>query len=110
AKKPIFFHDINGYFCSADVYIASLKNDKLVYENIVKYLNSRIFHFICSIELKKVGQDLYEFYPYSLKKLPIINKKYLIDHTLYGYIQYEEYLNNIFNLNKEEINIINSTI
>jgi len=110
AKKPIFFHDINGYFCSADIYVASLKHDDIIHENVVKYLNSHIFQFICSIELKKVGQDLYEFYPYSLKRLPIINKKYLIDSKEYGYICYEKYLNEIFNLNKEEINLINSII
>jgi adenine-specific DNA-methyltransferase len=109
AKEPTFFNDKNNFFCSADVYIGLCKDKDIKYENLVKYLNSKIFKFICSIELKKVGKDLYEFYPYALENLPIINKTSFIDLNLDGYINYEDYLNKQFRLTKEEINIINST-
>jgi hypothetical protein len=59
------------------------------------------------MELKKVGENLYEFYPYSIKRLPIINKKQLIDYDSSGYINYEDYLFKILNLTEEEIKIVN---
>ncbi|MFO7888512.1 MAG: N-6 DNA methylase [Eubacteriales bacterium] len=109
AKEPIFFLDNNSYFCSADIYLGKIKDQVIFYENLVKYLNSSIFDFICRLELKKVGKGLYEFYPYSLKKLPVIKKEDLINTTENGYKDYEAYLNEIFDLNIKEINIIKNT-
>jgi len=109
AKEPIFFLDNSNYFCSADIYLGKIKGQVAFYENLVKYLNSNIFNFICRLELKKVGKGLYEFYPYSLKRLPLIQKEYLINTTENGYKDYEAYLIEIFDLNDKEVSIINST-
>ncbi len=107
ASKPKFILDKNKNYCSADIYIAVKKDSDLSYDLLEKYFNSKIFNFICRMELKKVGEGLFEFYPYSLKRLPIINKNYLIDIDLNGYKYYENYLYKILNLTKNEIKIIN---
>jgi len=107
ANSPKFILDKNKNYCSADIYIGIKKDSSLKYELLEKYLNSKVFNFVCRMELKKVGENLYEFYPYSIKRLPILNKKKLIDFDSSGYINYEDYLFKILNLTKEEIKIVN---
>ncbi|SKA88289.1 adenine-specific DNA-methyltransferase [Clostridium sp. USBA 49] len=93
-----------GSFFSADVYCLKLKEDiPFSYEYLLKILNSKIYEFYFKTFAKKLGVDIYEYYPNNLMKLCIPNYMDLennIDNTLY----------NFFNISNFEIDIIESYI
>jgi adenine-specific DNA-methyltransferase len=73
--------------------------DGLDLKNCLEYLNSEIFEFLIKVTSKKIGIDLYEYYPYNILKLPYFdnfNKGYNkrvncdnIDLHLYSYLGFD---------------------
>lgn len=88
----------DGSYFSADVYCLKLRdNVPYTYEYLVKLLNSKIYEFYFKTFGKKLGEDLYEYYPNNLMKLCIPTMMDFHD---------EEKLYDYFDFTSEEINII----
>ena len=69
-----FAIDDGGYFFSADVYGLKLKEilyNQMGEETLVVLLNSRLYTYYFQSFAKKLGADLYEYYPNTLLKLRI---------------------------------------
>lgn len=63
-----------GSFFSADVYAVVINDDysnSLTYEYLCLLLNSSLYEFIIKSSAKKLGDRLYEYYPYRLNKIKI---------------------------------------
>lgn len=94
-----FALDKKGNFFSADIYMMTGVGDGLDLKNCLEYLNSEIFEFLIKVTSKKIGIDLYEYYPYNILKLPYFdnfNKGYNkrvncdnIDLHLYSYLGFD---------------------
>nr|WP_312579167.1 N-6 DNA methylase [Sedimentibacter sp.] len=107
-----FCLDKNEYFCSADIYfINELKYD-ISFEYLQNYLNSNLFEFYFKCQAKKVGANLFEYYPNKLNFMKI----YLPDKNLVknifnlGKISIDNFLEKVFNISGEERAIINKYI
>ncbi|BAH07847.1 hypothetical protein CKR_2796 [Clostridium kluyveri NBRC 12016] len=86
-----FALDKGSYF-SADIYSLVIKRNDLVdYNTLLNVLNSSIYEFYFKTFGKKLGCNLYEYYPSNLMKLyipPIISSKsYNFQEQLYDYFQ-----------------------
>ncbi|MBD8048568.1 MAG: N-6 DNA methylase [Clostridium argentinense] len=103
ASSNKFSLDFGSYF-SADVYALRLKEEsEFNYEFLLFILNSKIYEFYFKTFAKKLGEDLYEYYPNNLMKLlipPINEIGTYSEGELYKY----------FLLTTEEIEIINQSI
>ena len=98
SKENIFTLDKGNYF-SADVYCMFIKdNINYDYEFLISVLNSKIYQFYFQCFGKKLGENLYEYYPNTVMemKIPKYFKKEFLEEELYEY----------FNLNEEEKEII----
>lgn len=99
ASSNRFALDKGNYF-SADVYALVLRqNVPFTYKYLISLLNSKVYEFYFQSFAKKLGDDLYEYYPNNLMKLCIPTmgeKEDLI----------EEDVQRLFNLSAEEIEII----
>lgn len=100
SKNNRFALDEGSYF-SADVYSLVLKkNVNFTYDNLLKILNSPLYEFYFKTFGKKLGENLYEYYPNNLMKLsiPVIDfcEKY----------DAESYLYKFFGLTEGEIKIV----
>ncbi|MEG0681600.1 MAG: N-6 DNA methylase [Eubacterium sp.] len=74
ATKSRFAIDDNHYFFSADIYGLTLKEriyNHMNEEFLVLLLNSKLYNFYFQSFAKKLGVDLYEYYPNTLLKLRI---------------------------------------
>jgi len=107
-----FYFDIDEYFCSADIYfISEIRND-ISYKHLQDYLNSNIFEFYFKCQAKKVGADLYEYYPNKLN----FTKIYLPENDLaknisdLEKISIDNFLKKVFNISGRESAIINNYI
>lgn len=97
-----FALDKGSYF-SADVYALKLKeNASYTYETLINILNSKLYEFYFKTFAKKLGEDMYEYYPNSVLKLcvPQVCNEEVID---------DKYLYNLYSLNESEINIIENS-
>lgn len=108
-----FYFDNDMYFCSADVYFINKLSDNISYDYLQKYLNSIIFEFYFKCRAKKVGIDIFEYYPNKLKAMKIYvphwenEKKF--SHL--GKFSIDNFLKKVFNVNgEEEKAIINNYI
>lgn len=94
-----FTLDKGSYF-SADIYAIKLKSEEsFSYDLLLKTLNSKLYNFYFKAFAKKLGGNLYEYYPNNLNrlKIPMIrNVDELDDSYLYDYFQ----------LTKNEIKLI----
>jgi adenine-specific DNA-methyltransferase len=98
-----FALDKGSYF-SADVYALKLKeNCNFSYDFLVKLLNSKIYEFYFKSFAKKLGGDLYEYYPNNLMRLrlPLQFTNENID---------DDFLYNYFNIDDKEKSIIEASI
>lgn len=98
-----FAKDKGSYF-SADVYSLVLNEDApFTYDYLLFLLNSKTYEFYFKTFAKKLGEDLYEYYPNNLMKLCVptmfLEENYNEDR-LYEYFEFSE----------EEKKIINHTI
>ncbi|SHH64179.1 adenine-specific DNA-methyltransferase [Caloranaerobacter azorensis DSM 13643] len=69
-----FMIDYDNLFCSADVYIIKIKDmflNEITMEYLTGFLNSLIFEFYFKTVAKKVGDNMYDFYPNKLMELNI---------------------------------------
>ncbi|WBW99462.1 Eco57I restriction-modification methylase domain-containing protein [Oceanirhabdus sp. W0125-5] len=93
----------HGSFFSADIYCIKFKCKELNYERLCNLFNSKLYEFYMKCMCKKLGRDLYEYYPNSLKKIRVLNiffeNENISDQKLYDYLS----------LNKEEIKIIENS-
>ena len=108
SKGNNFYYDKNKYFCSADVYLLNNISRKISLEYFISYLNSNIFEFYFKCHAKKVGNNIYEYYPNKLSNvkifLPQENGKQNISDL--GKISIELFLKKVFNITEEEVNNI----
>ncbi|MDI6618607.1 MAG: N-6 DNA methylase [Clostridiales bacterium] len=112
-----------GNYSSADVYglyIIDEYKDKISYEFLTGILNSRLYEFYFKSFAKKLGNDLYEYYPNTVMRLkvPEIDDGYIADlvrhistcrsEEVSKGIQKEidRYIYSMFDINESEINII----
>ncbi|MDW8799978.1 N-6 DNA methylase [Clostridium sp. A1-XYC3] len=100
ASSNRFALDKGSYF-SADVYSLVLKEKGvLTYDYLLYILNSKVYEFYFKTFGKKLGEDLFEYYPNKLMELTI---PYIEDCT--GN-EDDTYLYDYFGLTEEEIGII----
>ncbi|MCR3759879.1 Eco57I restriction-modification methylase domain-containing protein [Clostridium felsineum] len=102
ASQNRFAIDKKSYF-SADVYCLVLKdNSKFTYEYLINILNSKTYEFYFKTFAKKLGENIYEYYPNTLMKLCIpdilMNTNKFDEETLYKK----------FDFTKKEIAIIHN--
>lgn len=109
-----------GSFYSADVY--SLKIDDMFkglisYEFLVGVLNSRIYDYYIKTMAKKLGDDLYEYYPNKILKLKIPNYISEIDEIVREDIEVSQKLDKIdcllckhFGITEDEYQYIKNNI
>ncbi|WP_242863226.1 Eco57I restriction-modification methylase domain-containing protein [Caloranaerobacter ferrireducens] len=74
SESSRFMIDYDNLFCSADVYIIKIKDiflNEVTMEYLTAFLNSSIFEFYFKTVAKKVGDNIYDFYPNKLMKLKI---------------------------------------
>ncbi|WP_125152711.1 Eco57I restriction-modification methylase domain-containing protein [Clostridium rectalis] len=83
-----------GSYFSADVYCIILKkNNEFTYSDLLDILNSDLYQFYFQSFGKKLGENIYEYYPNNLMKikLPDVSKiKSFEDDSIYTYYQLEE--------------------
>ncbi|TDT50806.1 Eco57I restriction-modification methylase domain-containing protein [Fonticella tunisiensis] len=73
ASRNRFALDRGSYF-SADVYAIKIRDmfiNTISYEFLLGILNSRIYEFYIKIMAKKLGDDIYEYYPNKIMTLKI---------------------------------------
>jgi adenine-specific DNA-methyltransferase len=61
-----------GSFFSADIYALKIRDmfmDRISYEFIVGVLNSSIYEFYIKSMAKKLGEDIYDYYPNKILNL-----------------------------------------
>jgi adenine-specific DNA-methyltransferase len=114
-----------GSYSSADVYGMYLNEDykdKLSLEFLVGLLNTKLYEFYFKSFGKKLGKDLYDYYPNTIMRLmvPEAEDKYIRDNA--GIIlsrdgnaqnimeNIDNYVYDMFNLSKIEIEIIEERI
>lgn len=104
ASRNRFAIDKKSYF-SADIYCLVIKEKIPVsYKYIVDILNSRVYEFYFKTFAKKLGENIYEYYPNNIMKLRIpIIKEFDGKFT-------EKMLYDKFKLSTHEIEIINSLV
>lgn len=94
-----FILDKGKYF-SADVYCLVLReNVPFTYRYLISLLNSKVYQYYFQTFAKKLGDNIYEYYPNNLMRLCIPtmgDKEEFYDEDLYRF----------FKFNQEEINII----
>lgn len=103
SNRNRFALDKGSYF-SADVYAMVLKDEKnFDYNFLLFILNTKLYEFYIKATAKKLGDDLYEYYPNNLVRLSIPMKhciNSLDEENLYSY----------FSLNTSEIKLIEDEI
>lgn len=101
ASKNNFYLDREGSYFSADIYALTINKEELIdYNSLVLILNSPIYEFYFKTFGKKLGGNLYEYYPNTLMKLKIPIIKINKETDLYKY----------FNLNNHEIKFIQNKL
>ena len=111
SKQNNFYFDEEAFFCSADIYLMNEFSKGLSLNYLLSYLNSEIFEFYLKCQLKKVGRNIYEYYPYKLNNL----KVYLPQGDIAQKFSRRENISieifkKLFNINDKEVNIIKNYI
>ncbi|NLJ58045.1 MAG: N-6 DNA methylase, partial [Tissierellia bacterium] len=112
SKSNNFYYDPHGYFCSADIYLMNNFPSNISIDYLTSYLNSEIFEFYLKCQAKKVGPNLYEYYPNKLNDLKIYIPQENIQQKFsqLGKFSIEILLKKMFNVSDEEVNIIKKYI
>lgn len=107
-----FCFDTDEYYCSADVYIINELHDNLSFEYLQNYLNSNIFEFYFKCQAKKVGVNLFEYYPNKINLMKIYLPDEKLGKNIYnlGKISIDNFLEKVFNISVREKAIINKYI
>lgn len=113
ANSNRFAIDKGNYF-SADIYSIKLKDiykEIYSYKFLVAILNSSIYEFYIKSMSKKLGEDLYDYYPNKIMDILIPD---LIKDIEYVHLKEEKIneidkiLNGYFDISNEEFNVIKS--
>lgn len=107
-----FAYDKGNYY-SADIYSLRIKEGSdYSYEFLECILNSSIYEFYIKTTAKKLGDDLYEYYPNKIMKIYI---PYIIEDIIKAYDksrtnikEIDEILNKYFNITDDEFNVVKS--
>jgi adenine-specific DNA-methyltransferase len=112
SRSNNFYYDNNKFFCSADIYFINEINSNISFEYLQRYMNSNVFEFYFKCRAKKVGVDIYDYYPNKLKlmKIYIPHGKTVQNISKLGKFSIDNYLKKVFNINCEERKIINKYI
>lgn len=107
-----FFYDCDEYFCSADTYIINGLRKDISFKFLQNYLNSSVFEFYFKCVAKKVGTNLYEYYPNKLNFIRLYIPDENISENISDLeeISIENFLQKVFNINEEDKKIINKYI
>ncbi len=107
-----FCFDKGEYYCSADVYFINELHGDLSFEYLQNYLNSNIFEFYFKCQAKKVGSNLFEYYPNKLNFMKIYLPDEKLGKNIYdlGKISIDNFLEKVFNISVREKAIINKYI
>lgn len=83
-----FAVDKNNYF-SADIYAMKINNNmKINYEQLAQILNSPVYEFYFKCFGKKLGNNLYEYYPNNILRLKIpIENSFNSQEDIYKYFR-----------------------
>jgi len=112
-----------GSYSSADVYGMYIKDQyisKISYEFLLGILNSKLYEFYFKCFGKKLGEDLYDYYPNTVMRLkvPLSDDTYIkgrvleiLDTTSDEMVNFhaksiDNYLYKFFNLTEKEIQIV----
>jgi adenine-specific DNA-methyltransferase len=108
SKSNNFYYDRDAYFCSADIYLMNNFKKGLALDYLLAYLNSEIFEFYLKCQAKKVGNNIYEYYPNKLNNLKIYMPQENIAENFSPLenISIEIWLKKVFNIDEGEVNII----
>jgi len=80
-----------GNFFSADVYGLILRESSIYnYEELKFLLNSKVYDFYFKCFGKKLGKDLYEYYPYSVMEMKIPYKPLKSIHEINDYFNFDD--------------------
>jgi len=82
ASTNRFALDYNNLYCSADIYSIIIKDEyrkKISLEYLVGLLNSRIYEFYFKLFGKKMGKEIYDYYPNSVLDMKIITEDIIYD-------------------------------
>ncbi len=103
-----FYYDEKEYFCSADIYLMNNFSGKMTLNYFLSYLNSDIFEFYFKCHAKKVGNNIYEYYPNKLSNVKIFLPQENTQQNIsdLGKISIEIFLKKVFNITEEEVNNI----
>lgn len=103
-----FYCDKEKYFCSADIYFMNSFSRKISLNYFLSYLNSDIFEFYFKCHAKKVGSNIYEYYPNKLSNIKIFlpQENAQQNKSDLGKINIEIFLKKVFNISEEEVNNI----
>ena len=112
SKNNNFYYDKNEFFCSADVYLINGFRKDVHYNYLLSCLNSSIFEFYFKCQAKKVGNNIFEYYPNKLNSVKIYLPQENIQQNIsyLGKISIEIFLKKVFNITEDEVNIINKYI
>ncbi len=108
SKQNSFYYDDKAYFCSADIYLMNNFSEDVPLNYLISYLNSDIFEFYLKCHVKKVGMDIYEYYPNKLNYLKIYLPQENIAQNFshLGKFSIEILHKKVFNIDEKEVNII----
>ena len=108
SKQNNFYYDQEAYFCSADIYLMNNFLKGLSLDYLLSYLNSEIFEFYLKCQAKKVGRNLFEYYPNKLNNLKLYFPPESIAENFSNLenISIEIMLKKLFNIDEKEVNII----
>ncbi|MBV1756377.1 MAG: N-6 DNA methylase [Dethiosulfatibacter sp.] len=114
ASKNQFTLDTRNYYFSADIYMMIPKNQDLKLKQTLYYLNSKVFEFMIKCSAKKMGSNLFEYYPYILKRMPFLFIPENIIESSLEYdkmmVQVDQYLFDFFEINQVEKMIIDERV
>ncbi len=108
SKSNNFYYDTNAYFCSADIYLMNGFSSSVSTDYLLQYLNSDLFEFYFKCLAKKVGTNIYEYYPNKLSNAKIYLPQENVQQyfSQLGKISIALYQKKMFNISEEEVNII----
>ena len=112
SKQNNFYYDDEAYYCSADIYLMNNFSKDIPVDYLISYLNSEIFEFYLKCQVKRVGRNVYEYYPNKINNLKIyLPKEYMAQNfSDLENISIEIFMKKVFNINEKEVNIIKNYI
>lgn len=105
-----FAVDEDGRYFSADIYMMTGLSDDLDLIECLGYLNSEIFEFLVKVTSKKIGKDLYEYYPYNIMRLPYFENHHEVYYNSENCYNMDLHLYTYLGFNNKEIQMIKKYI